>query len=79
MCCIVLKLYYLCVVIGDKPVISYHEFLKYSSLTIRSSLHPLLLERAGVRSKSKAMKKLFSEKNLTQIQFCRTGFTGVKN
>jgi hypothetical protein len=30
MCCIVLKFYYLCVVIGDKPVISGHKFLKYS-------------------------------------------------
>jgi hypothetical protein len=28
MCCIVLKLYYLCVVIGDKPVISSHKVLK---------------------------------------------------
>jgi hypothetical protein len=25
MCCIVLKFYYLCVVIGDKPVISGHK------------------------------------------------------
>ncbi len=31
MCCIVLELYYLCVVIGDKPVISSHKFLKYSN------------------------------------------------
>jgi hypothetical protein len=30
MCCIVLKFYYLCVVIGDKPVIPGHKFLKYS-------------------------------------------------
>jgi len=28
MCCIVLKTYYLCVVIGDKPVKSYHKVLK---------------------------------------------------
>jgi hypothetical protein len=28
MCCIVLKFYYLCVVIGDKPVISSHKVLK---------------------------------------------------
>ena len=31
MCCIVLEFYYLCVVIGDKPVRSYHKFLKYST------------------------------------------------
>lgn len=28
MCCIVLKFYYLCVVIGDKPVKSCHKVLK---------------------------------------------------
>ncbi len=28
MCCIVLKTYYLCDVIGDKPVKSYHKVLK---------------------------------------------------
>lgn len=28
MCCIVLNLYYLCVVIGDKPVKTYQKVLK---------------------------------------------------
>lgn len=34
MCCIVLKLYYLCVVIGDKPVKTCHQFLKYSTYNL---------------------------------------------
>lgn len=38
MCCIVLKTYYLCDVIGDKPVKSYHEFLKYSLFNLRNTL-----------------------------------------
>jgi hypothetical protein len=63
MCCIVLKIYYLCDVIGDKPVKSYHKFLKYSKVSVLFSATP-----AGVKSKVKsiAMKKLFSEKNSFQ-------------
>jgi hypothetical protein len=50
MCCIVLKRYYLCVVIGDKPVKTYHKFLKYSTGKHQSSLHPSPVgEGPGVR------------------------------
>ena len=63
MFCIVLKFYYLCVVIGDKPVKTYHKFLKYSPI----SKQPLLLRspKGGLRGsgkKSIAMNNLFSEK-----------------
>jgi hypothetical protein len=65
MCCIVLKFYYLCVVIGDKPVISNHEFLKYSTLQFDLRFNPSSsfchdVEKGGPgRSKSIAMKNYF--------------------
>ena len=51
MCCIVLKFYYLCVVIGDKPVIPGHKFLKYSKkVRLNRSPHSLSIgEGLGVR------------------------------
>ena len=67
MCCIVLKFYYFCDVIRDKPVKSYHEFLKYSTITIWFTLNPIFsfshddgIKEAGARSKSIAMKNYFS-------------------
>jgi hypothetical protein len=46
-------------VIGDKPVRSYQQFLKYSKRQKPIFVSPLTGD--GVRKRSIAMKKLFSE------------------
>ncbi len=49
MCCIVLKTYYLCDVIGDKPVKSCHEFLKYSKVLVLFSTTSRKGQKARLR------------------------------
>jgi len=58
MCCIVLEFYYLCVVIGDKPVISSHKFLKYSThnLIFALVLHFHLAMKTGERKPAQDQK-----------------------